>query len=201
MGVPECVRAVTEVEELTDHDSPGHLLPCIDEARLQSAARCVLCLSWAGEGKLKCSTGPIVKSLILSVVVFLLAFALTYLPIVAFMTLFSGPLSFILAVPVVLSEGGRELPHVFSATQIRRTAYIVSLFLARTFYIEPALEDTFDSVLLAQGHEDLVSKGRQIKGKGATKSLGRALSRPLRSFSPQAIARYLISLPLNVRPL
>jgi hypothetical protein len=84
---------------------------------------------------------------------------------------------------------------------LSQEAYFLSLLVSKTFYLEPAIEDIFDAVLLQQGHEDLVSKGRQIKGKGSSKSLGRALSRPFARFSPQAIARYLISLPLNVRPL
>jgi hypothetical protein len=61
-----------------------------------------------------------------------------------------------------------------------------------------------DAVMLQQGHEQLVSRGRQVSRssghKGVVK-LGRSIIKPLNRFSKEGIIRYLVSLPLNAVPV
>ncbi|KAG9011651.1 hypothetical protein FRB95_014329 [Tulasnella sp. JGI-2019a] len=127
---------------------------------------------------------PLFLGVVTSFVVTSLMFFFTYLPQVAVLTLTNGPLSFFTAIPLVLGE---------SAT--------ITLFVARMLWLAPALDNTFDAVLLEQGHTALVAEGREIKGAGSGKRIGKALSAPLNRFSKQGIITYLLSLPLNAIPL
>lgn len=67
-----------------------------------------------------------------------------------------------------------------------------------------AYVDTFDLVLVAEQQTGLVQAGRQLEpargGRGAP-ALGRLLRRPFARFSPQAVVRYLMWLPLNMIPV
>jgi hypothetical protein len=58
--------------------------------------------------------------------------------------------------------------------------------------------------MLQQGHEQLVSGGRQLSRnsghKGVVK-LGRSIMKPLNRFSKEGVIRYLVSLPLNAIPI
>jgi len=127
----------------------------------------------------------IVSTITLAAITLALFFLLTYLPQASFLALFSGPLGFIAAVPLVLSE-----------------AYVVILALSKLLYLDSAVEDIFDATLLERGHESLVSKGRILGRPGAHRvtTLGKRLGKPLSRFSAASIARYLISLPLNAIP-
>lgn len=61
-----------------------------------------------------------------------------------------------------------------------------------------------DAVLLQQGHENLVSRGRQFtrsSGHKGVMKLGRSILKPLNRFSREGIVRYLVSLPLNAVPI
>ncbi|KAK7043786.1 hypothetical protein VNI00_008398 [Paramarasmius palmivorus] len=60
-----------------------------------------------------------------------------------------------------------------------------------------------DAVLLQQGHEALVAKGRLVKGEQSSgiKTLGKSITKPLNRFSKEGIVRYLISIPLNSIPV
>ncbi|KAG8864114.1 hypothetical protein FRB96_006988 [Tulasnella sp. 330] len=156
---------------------------------------------------------PLLLGVLTSFVVTSFMFFFTYLPQVAILTLSNGPLSFFTAIPLVLGE---------SAT--------ITLFVARMLWLAPALDNTFDAVLLQQGHAALVAEGREIQGSGNSKRIGKALSAPLNRFSKQgktflwilvlknpfatefeltgftlfygtAIITYLMSLPLNAIPL
>ncbi|KAJ5485632.1 hypothetical protein N7539_005620 [Penicillium diatomitis] len=115
-------------------------------------------------------------------------FFFTYVPQMAIMAFTSGPLAAISAALVVLTE---------SAT--------ITNFLSRSLLVEGALVDTFDGTLMARGQDTLVSQGRQIKprsgGADAVARLGKVISRPLARFTPQAIFRSLIYLPLNLIPV
>jgi len=128
--------------------------------------------------------GPLTLGVLTSLVVTSALFFWTYIPQAAFLTLSNGPFGFIAAVPVVLGE---------SAT--------ITLFIARMLWLAPALDNTFDAVLLEQGHTALVSQGREIRGAGKSKRVGKALSAPLNRFSKEAIVTYIISLPLNAIPV
>jgi hypothetical protein len=74
--------------------------------------------------------------------------------------------------------------------------------LSRNFVIEDALTDTFDGTLLSRGCTNLVSDGRQIKsGEDPIARLGKVIKKPFAKFTPNAIIRYLLYLPLNLIPI
>ncbi len=112
-------------------------------------------------------------------------FVFAYLPQAAVMTFTSGPVAAISAALLTLSE---------SSTLIN--------ILSRTFLIEDALVDTFDGALLSRDCTTLVSEGRQIKSGGdSITRLGKLLKKPFAKFSPNALIRYLLYLPLNFIPV
>ena len=112
-------------------------------------------------------------------------FFFTYLPQAAIMTFTQGPLAAISAALLVLSE---------SST--------IFTMLSKTFLIEDALVDTFDGVLMSKGTTELVSSGRQIKaGNDPVAKLGKLIKKPFAKFSPNAIIRYFLYLPLNFIPV
>ncbi|CAE6501183.1 unnamed protein product [Rhizoctonia solani] len=131
---------------------------------------------------------PIAKPLLLSLVtnlgILVFLFTVTYLPQAAFMCIFSGPLGFITAIPLILGE-----------------AAALTNIIARTFYLGPALEDLFDETLLLQGQTALVSNGRELTTQSGSKALGRLLLKPLNRFSKDGIIRYILSIPLNFIPV
>lgn len=57
-------------------------------------------------------------------------------------------------------------------------------------------------VLVANNKSDLVSTGRQVKASGgdAFGKLGKLIKRPFAKFSPAALIRYLMYIPLNLIP-
>lgn len=63
--------------------------------------------------------------------------------------------------------------------------------------------DTFDGVLISKNTIDLVSGGREIKRGGTDPigKLGRLVKKPFAKFTPKALIRYLMYLPLNFIPL
>ncbi|EOD51397.1 hypothetical protein GTA08_BOTSDO02182 [Neofusicoccum parvum] len=112
-------------------------------------------------------------------------FVFTYLPQAAILAIFNGPLAALSTILLVLSE---------SST--------ISNLLSRTFFIEDALIDTFDGTLVSRGMTSIVSEGRQIKpGSDPINKLGKLLKKPFARFTPKAIIRYLIYLPLNFIPV
>lgn len=112
-------------------------------------------------------------------------FVFTYLPQAAIMAFTSGPLAAISAGLLVLSE---------SSTLIT--------ILSKNFLIEDALIDTFDGTLMSKNTTDLLSEGRQIKAGGDPMAkLGKLLKKPLVKFTPKAMIRYLMYLPLNFIPV
>jgi len=112
-------------------------------------------------------------------------FVFTYLPQMAAMAFTSGPLAAISAALLVLSE---------SST--------LFTMLSKTFLINDALTDTFDGVLVSQNTTDLVSEGRQMKGgSGFMGKLGKLTKTPFQKFTPTAIIRYIMYLPLNFIPV
>jgi len=127
---------------------------------------------------------PLLLGVLTSFVVTSAMFFFTYLPQAAVLTLSNGPFAFIAAIPLVLGE---------SAT--------ITLFVARMMWLAPALDNTFDTVLLAQGHTELVAHGREIQGAGSGKKIGKAITAPLNKFSKEGLITYLMSLPLNAIPI
>ncbi|KAH7100318.1 hypothetical protein BKA62DRAFT_706658 [Auriculariales sp. MPI-PUGE-AT-0066] len=125
--------------------------------------------------------------LLLSTGVLVFMFAFTYLPQVAVLAIFNGPLAFVNAAGLVLSE----------------SQFIINT-IANAFIIEDSIIDLFDATLIEQGQSALVSRGRELKPavkKTAYQRLGKIVTAPLHKLSPESIAMYLISLPLNLVPV
>lgn len=114
-----------------------------------------------------------------------LMFAVTYVPQAALLSIFNGPLAFFTTILLVLSESST----IFSV-------------LSKNFLIDDALIDTFDGTLLCRNQTTLVSNERQVKsGSDPVGKLGKLVARPFAKFTPSAIIRYFMYLPLNFIPI
>jgi hypothetical protein len=114
-------------------------------------------------------------------------FFFTYLPQAAMLFFTSGPLAAVSAVLLVLSE---------SST--------LTMVLSKALLIEDSLIDTFDGTLIERGQSGLVAKERQVKGGGvgdAIARLGKLAGKPFAKFTPSAIVKYFMYLPLNFIPV
>lgn len=119
----------------------------------------------------------------LGITVFMFTF--TYIPQAAILALVNGPLAIFSTIVLVLNESST----IFNA-------------ISKAFIIDDALIDTFDGVLLAQNLTNIVSEGRQIKsGTDPISKLGKIIKKPFARFTPQAIIRYFMYLPLNFIPV
>jgi hypothetical protein len=99
----------------------------------------------------------------------------------------NGPLAALTTILLTLSE---------SSTLIT--------LLSRTFLLQDALVDTFDGVLLARNHTAIVAEGRQLKAGNFNDpigKLGKLLKSPFEKFTPKALVRYVMYLPLNFIPV
>ncbi|KAL9603555.1 MAG: hypothetical protein Q9219_001058 [cf. Caloplaca sp. 3 TL-2023] len=130
-------------------------------------------------------TAKMVPTMTLGLGITTFMFFFTYLPQAAVMAFTNGPLAAISAALLVLSE---------SST--------IFTLLSKTFLIDDALIDTFDGVLLSKNSTDLVSEGRQVKAGGdPIAKLGKIMKKPFVKFTPKAMIRYLMYLPLNFIPV
>jgi hypothetical protein len=114
-------------------------------------------------------------------------FFFTYLPQLAICFFTSGPLAAVTTALLVLSE---------SST--------LTMVLSKALLIEDSLIDTFDGTLLARGQSTLVARERQVdsnKTGDAIARLGKLAGKPFAKFTPQAIIRYFMYLPLNLIPV
>lgn len=106
----------------------------------------------------------LMPTILLGLAVTAIMFLFTYVPQAALLTLMNGPLGFINAISLVLSE---------SAT--------ITMLLARTFTLKETLTDVFDATLVSEGLDNLVSEGRELKTgqglKGAS-ALGKKIIKP-----------------------
>jgi len=140
---------------------------------------------FVGHPSLYRSVAPVIfKALLTSIGITAVLFIFTYLPQVAFCALFSGPFAFFTAALMVLGE-----------------SYAVITFVSKVFFFGRVQDKIFDAVLLQQGNETLVSRGREVKSRSGAKSLGKEITKPLNRFSKAGMLRYLISLPLNSLPV
>ena len=75
--------------------------------------------------------------------------------------------------------------------------------VCKNFVVGDALVDTFDGTLLSQNCEGLVADGRVVNpGRGdSIARLGKVLKRPFERFTPTALVRYVMYLPLNFIPV
>ncbi|KDE07691.1 hypothetical protein MVLG_02150 [Microbotryum lychnidis-dioicae p1A1 Lamole] len=112
-------------------------------------------------------------------------FIVTYLPQVAVLSVVSGPLAFIAAVPIVLAE-----------------SYAITNVLLKSFLLAGATDKLFDAVLVNKGLSSLVERGREVNStRGGGAVLGKSLLKPISSkFSTEGLVRYVLTLPLNLVP-
>lgn len=111
-------------------------------------------------------------------------FAFTYVPQLAILVFVNGPLAVFTTVLLILSE---------SSTIIN--------VLSRNFLLQDALLDTFDGTLVSRDATNIVSEGRQLKAGGDPMArLGKIIKTPFSGFSPKALVRYFMYLPLNFIP-
>ncbi|KAG6000359.1 hypothetical protein E4U21_005551 [Claviceps maximensis] len=112
-------------------------------------------------------------------------FAVTYLPQLAVLVFTSGPFAVVSTVFLVLNE---------SSTIIN--------MISRNFILQQAILDTFDGTLISRNATNLVRGGREIKsGSDPISRLGKTLKNPFSKFSPTALIRYVMYLPLNFVPV
>ncbi|KAF2805278.1 uncharacterized protein BDZ99DRAFT_466915 [Mytilinidion resinicola] len=114
-------------------------------------------------------------------------FLVTYVPQAAVLALFNGPLAALTTILLVLSE----------------SSTLISV-LSKNFLIDEVLIDTFDGTLIARNKTVLVSDGRQIEagnGSDPISKLGKLIKKPFQRFTPTAVIRYFLYLPLNFIPV
>ncbi|KAI9808798.1 MAG: hypothetical protein M1825_003951 [Sarcosagium campestre] len=123
-------------------------------------------------------------TLAIGVITFMFVFA--YLPQAAVLSIFNGPLAAFTTILLTLSESS--------------TLFTI---LSKTFLIEDALIDTFDGTLLLRNMTNIVAEGRQINSGGGEPmaKLGKLVKKPFAKFTPKAIIRYVMYLPLNFIPV
>lgn len=124
-------------------------------------------------------------TLALSVGVLASMFAFTYLPQLAILVFVDGPVAVLSTCLLVMNE---------SSTIIN--------MVAKTWILQDALLDTFDGTLVSKNATNLVTEGRELKsGNDPMAKLGKVLKSPFERFSPSAIIRYVMYLPLNFIPV
>lgn len=114
-------------------------------------------------------------------------FLFTYIPQLAVLVFTSGPIAALTTILLVLSE---------SST--------LTMVLSKAFLIEDAIIDTFDGTLVEKGEAALVAKERTVKSRGAGDAiarLGKLMGKPFAKFTPSAMIRYFMYLPLNFIPV
>ncbi|KAK6511064.1 hypothetical protein TWF506_010145 [Arthrobotrys conoides] len=114
-------------------------------------------------------------------------FFATYLPQAAILTFVDGPIAFVNAAMLVLSE---------SSTLI--------LLISKWWWLDDATVEVFDAVLVQQNQTALVSAGREIKPTGGAdplSKLGKRLKKPFGDGLVKSLVRYVVLLPLNFIPV
>jgi hypothetical protein len=114
-------------------------------------------------------------------------FIFTYLPQLAVLVFVNGPLAAFTTILLTLSE---------SSTLIN--------ILSRMFLIQDALVDTFDGVMVARNQTAVLAEGRLLKAgnfNDPIAKLGKLIKSPFEKFTPKALIRYVMYLPLNFIPV
>lgn len=114
-------------------------------------------------------------------------FVFAYLPQLAVLVFVNGPLAAFTTILLTLSE----------------SSTLVNL-LSRTFLLQDALVDTFDGVMVSRRQTEVLAEGRQLKSgnfNDPMAKLGKLVKSPFEKFSPSAIIRYVMYLPLNFIPV
>ncbi|KAF3920586.1 hypothetical protein ABW21_db0201408 [Orbilia brochopaga] len=129
----------------------------------------------------------LLPTIALSAIVISTMFFVAYIPQVALLAFVDGPLAFVNAAMLVLSE---------SSTLI--------LLLSKWWWIDEATIEVFDAVLVQQNQTALVAAGREVKpgsSQDPLRKLGKRLQKPFGDSPLKSLIRYLILLPLNFIPL
>lgn len=124
-------------------------------------------------------------TLALSVGVTVPMFIFTYVPQLTVLVFVNGPVAVFTTVLLILSE----------------SSTIISV-ISRNFLLQEALLDTFDGTLVAKGATNIVQEGRELQpGFDPIAKLGKIVKSPFERFSPKALVRYFMYLPLNFIPV
>ncbi|KAJ3008972.1 hypothetical protein HKX48_008250 [Thoreauomyces humboldtii] len=124
--------------------------------------------------------GVLAQGALASLAITVVMFFFFFLPQMAILSLFATPfLGIPGAIVLVLLE-----------------SWLVINVVMKTFFIGPLQDDLFDRVLISHGHKALVDRAPK-KGNRVAMKIERSLAR----FSPAAIARYLLTFPLNFIPV
>lgn len=127
----------------------------------------------------------LVPTMTLSVGVIAFMFFFAYLPQLAILVFVNGPLAAFTTILLTLNE---------SSTLIT--------FISKNFLIQDALVDTFDGVLVARNETTILSEARQLNSEGdPIAKLGKLVMSPFEKFTPKALIRYVMYLPLNFIPV
>ncbi|KAK6451011.1 hypothetical protein ACSS6W_002307 [Trichoderma asperelloides] len=112
-------------------------------------------------------------------------FVITYLPQLAVMALFNGPLAVYSTVLLTLNESS-----------------IIIHMISRTWLLQESLMDTFDGTLVARNATAVVQQGREVHaGSDPMKKLGKVFKKRFEKLSLTAMIRYVMYLPLNFIPV
>ncbi|UKZ67783.1 uncharacterized protein TrAtP1_008941 [Trichoderma atroviride] len=112
-------------------------------------------------------------------------FVITYLPQLAVMALFNGPLAVYTTVLLTLNESS-----------------IIIHMISRTWLLQESLMDTFDGTMVARNATAVVQQGREVHaGSDPMKKLGKAFKKRFEKLSLTEMIRYVMYLPLNLIPL
>jgi len=128
-----------------------------------------------------------IPCLVISLIVLPTLFIVAYLPQVAFLAIFQGPLAWFNAVFLVLGEAASIIALLFEA-----------------FFVDEALVQIFDAILIHEGFTELVATRRTIIAGGADplQQLGPPKGDAVYSpFSFRLSFEYLFFLPLTFIPL
>ncbi|KAI1004184.1 hypothetical protein K3495_g4026 [Podosphaera aphanis] len=123
----------------------------------------------------------------LSLGVVIAMFFLAFLPQLAVLVFVNGPLAALSTTLLTLSE----------------SSILISI-LSRSFLLQDALVDTFDGVLVAKKQTGVLSEGRELKSgnfNDPIAKLGKLVKSPFENYTPKALLRYVLYLPLNFIPV
>ncbi|CAL3969683.1 hypothetical protein PZA11_007724 [Diplocarpon coronariae] len=129
----------------------------------------------------------LIPLIVTSIMVLGMLFTFTYLPQVAFLAIFHGPVAWFNAAILVLGEGQVAIALLFEALLVDET-----------------LVNVFDATLIREGQIDLVSPSRTLfrDAPNPVKMLGKPTSSAIYSpFSFRQTAEFIIFLPLNLIPI
>ncbi|KAH6605596.1 hypothetical protein Trco_004749 [Trichoderma cornu-damae] len=122
---------------------------------------------------------------ILTVSVIAAMFVIAYLPQLAVLVLFNGPLAVYSTVLLTLNE----------------SSAIIQL-ISRTWMLQDALADTFDGTLVARNAVAVVQQGREVRpGSDPMQKLGKVFKKRFEKMSLTSMVRHVMYLPLNFIPV